>query len=197
MSSRTPSLPCVGPGALQAAPGAGDENPLGRGVSAFAAARATVGAVLLATGALLAPSAPVLIVADATAGRVVLCRPLPPSAHLALAFDHSMYGGDVIEEYVPTRQDRLLRTAMTTANAAAAEHYADTAGVVPDGNRFRVDVPPAELTEIVVRVDRVGAHRLRLEGETIDLLTTTGDRHQVRLALRSAIVADRLIGTGC
>ena len=152
---------------------------------------------LLGAGALLAPSSPVLVVADATAGRVVLCRPLASSAHLALAFDHSMYGGDVVEEYVLTGENRLHRTAMTTANAAAAEYYADTAGVVPDGDRFRVDVPPAELPELVVRVDRIGAHRLRIEGEIIDLLTTTGERHQVRLALRPAIVAERLVGARC
>ena len=153
--------------------------------------------LLLAAGALLAPTAPRLVVTDATAGRVVLCRPLPPPARLTFAFAHSMYGGDVIEEYIATDGARLRRTAFTTANAAAAEYYAHTAAVVRAGDRFRVDEPPAEFADLVLRVDRVGNHRLVLGGETIDLVAATGDRHQVRLALRAATIAGRLTGDDC
>lgn len=152
---------------------------------------------LAVAGALLAPSAPALVATDLTTGRVVLCRPMTGDDTVALVFTHSMYGGDVVEEYAVTRDARLRRVAMTTANAAAAEYYAHTAGVVRDGDRFRVDVPAAEFPDLIVRVDRVGAHRLRVGAETLDLVAATGDRHRLRLVAKPLGVARRLAGRGC
>ena len=148
-------------------------------------------------GLVLAPAAPGFTATDETAGRVVLCRPLAGRERVALAFTHSMYGGDVVEEYDATGKHRLRRVAMTTANAAAAEYYAYTADVVRVGARFRVDVPAAEFDEIVVRVDRTGAHRLLFGAERVDLLAATGDGHRVRLEITAVSLAHRLLGHSC
>lgn len=154
-------------------------------------------AALLLVGGLFAPTPPGIGILDATAGNVVFCRALPPPQRLALVYRHSMYGGDVVEEYVATPERTLRRVSMTTDNAAAAEYYAPSGNVTRAGARFLVDVPPADYPEIVVRVGRIGAHRLRLEGTTLDLLAMTGDRHQVRLRPRSTSVTARLLGGGC
>lgn len=142
-------------------------------------------------------AAPTFVVTDETAGRTMLCRPFPAPTRVTLAFTHSMYGGEVRETYTVADGSRLRRVALTTANAAAAEYYAYVADVVRDGTRFRVDLPAAEFDEIVVRVDRVGDHRLMVAGVEIDLVAAAGDRHQVRLDVRSSTLAERLLGRGC
>lgn len=154
---------------------------------------------LLLAGPVLSPAAPVLVVADATAGRILLCRPLPvgEQRRVVLAYTHSMYGGDVIEEFVPTADARLRRVATTTANEAAAEYYAFNAPVVRDGDRFRVDVPPADYPELVVRADRIGNHRLTVGDDTLDLVAAGGDRHQIRLSPRPGGLLARLAGDAC
>ena len=152
---------------------------------------------LLLAGAFLAAPAPSLIVTDLTTDEHLLCRSLPRGQVFSLAFTHSMYGGEVREEYVAVPGGRLRRIAMTTANAAAAEYYAHTAPVVRVGVRFLVDVPAAEFAQIVVRVDRIGNHRLLLGADDINLVTTAGDRHAVRLALRPVGTLDWLAGRGC
>ena len=152
---------------------------------------------LLAFGLFLTPAAPAVTATDATAGRVVLCRPLANADRVGLAFTHSMYGGDVTEEFVATEEHRLRRVSLTTANAAAAEYYAYTANVIRDGGRFRVDVPAEEFDEIVVRVSRPGGHRLLLGHDQVDLLAVAGDGHRVRLGIRSGRLAVRLLGDRC
>lgn len=152
---------------------------------------------LLLAGALAAGSPPTVVATDLETGRTLLCRPLPGGARLTLAFTHSMYGGDVREAFVPTADGRLRRVALSTANAAAADYYAYTAGVVREGDRFRVDVPAAEYDEVVVRVDRIGDHRLLLGGDVIALVEAAGDGHRVALRARSMSSLARLAGRGC
>jgi hypothetical protein len=152
---------------------------------------------LVVAGAMLAPGAPAIVATDLTAGAVVVCRPLPEAERVALVYTHSMYGGDVVEEFVATDDGRLRRVALTTGNEAAAEYYAHTAGVERVGGRFRVEVPAAEFEELVVRVDRVGGHRLRVGGEEVDLLAATGDRRRLRLEARPVGFVQRIFGDGC
>ena len=160
-------------------------------------AKGTATIVVLVASTLALASRPAITATDLTAGRVVVCRPVAPDDRLALSFTHSMYGGEVREDYVPTRDDRLRRVSMSTANAAAAEYYAYEANVVREGDRYQVDVPAAEFAAIVVRVDRTGAHRLRVGDRTIDLLAATGDGHRVRLAVRSVSALARFLTGSC
>jgi len=153
-------------------------------------------AVLLA-GGLLAPTAPGIAVTDAASGNILLCRPLPPPARAALVFTHSIYGGDVVEEFVAPDRHTLRRVAMTTASAAAAEYYAPNGNVLPAGDRFLVDVPDLDLSELAVRVDRIGAHRVRLADTTLDLVAAAGDRRRVWLRPATTTIAARLFGAGC
>jgi hypothetical protein len=111
--------------------------------------------------------------------RVVVCLPFPGEG-VTLVYTHSMYGGDVRERIVPAGRS-LRRVDMTTANPAAAEYYASTVSVTEVNGRYRVDAPPADFEEIVVRVDDVGHHRLIVGDETFDLLALTGQAHRVRL----------------
>lgn len=128
---------------------------------------------------------PILVASEPDTGRVIFRRPLAADG-FTLAFDHSMYGGEVRERFVPAGgpgRGSLRRVETTTANAAAAEYYAYDAPVVRQGERFRVDVPPLELPDLVVRVDWVGKPRLLIGGERLDLVPVVGDGRPVRLAL--------------
>lgn len=154
-------------------------------------------AALLVTGLGLIPRPPIVAVTDVTAGNVVLCRPLADDGRVALIFTHSMYGGDVIEEFVAAGDGRMRRTGMTAENAAAAEYYAYSRDVMPEGARFRIDLPEQDFEELIVRVDRIGEHRLIIASDEIDLLSRTGDRHQVRIQLRSSGPLDRVRGRAC
>jgi hypothetical protein len=140
------------------------------------------------------PTGTFVTATDLTTGRVILCAPAQP---ITLIFTHSMYGGDVEETFVPRPDGQITRTEMTTENEAAAEYYAYTAPVVRDGDRFRVEVPPATYDEVIVRVDTIGRHRLRVSGTEIDLLEATGDGHRVKLDAAKVTLVDRLIGRGC
>jgi hypothetical protein len=138
--------------------------------------------LLLLAGAMV----PSIVVYDETGDRVVLCRPMERDEEIVLAFRNSMYGGDVRETYHVTRNGRLRRVAMHTAHPAAADYYAFTADVIPEGNLYRIDVPPAEYSEIAVRIDRMGAPRFIFADGELDLLTATGNQHRVILSGRPA-----------
>lgn len=154
-------------------------------------------ALLLTVGALASPGAPAVIATDLTTGRTTLCRVVPDGERVSLLFEHSMYGGDVIEDYLVTGAGRLRRVELTTTNAAAAEYYAYTASVVRAGDRFRVELPAAEFDEIVVRVDRIGRHRLRIAGATLDLLAETGDAHRLSLRAERWTTLERIARRAC
>lgn len=151
-------------------------------------------AIFLALTVLSLPTAPVVTATDLTDGRVILCASSQP---VTLVFTHSMYGGDVEETFVPHQDGRIIRIKMTTANEAAAEYYAYVAPVVREGDRFRVDVPPAAYDEVIVRVDDVGRHRLRVADQEIDLLAAAGNGHRVKLDSARLSVLDRLTGRAC
>lgn len=138
-----------------------------------------------------------LLVTDVTSGRIVLCQHISAGDHLSLSFTNSIYGGEVREDYEITDQGRLRRTRMTTERAAAADYYAYTVNVIPEGDRYRIDVPPVELTVLVVRVDQIGQHSLTIGAHQTDLLALTGDRHQVRIAVEALSWWDRLRTRGC
>jgi hypothetical protein len=147
----------------------------------------------------VAPSAaipvPVLVAADLEAGTVVHCR--PAHGEVTLAYTHSMYGGEVRERFGASQDGRVWRLEMTTANAAAAEYYAYDARVERDGDRYRVDVPEQAFPEVVVRVDRIGDHRLLLGEQTVDLVAAVGEGRPVALRVQSVSLLDRLLPGGC
>ena len=153
--------------------------------------------LLLALAPLPASSGLAFVATDLTADRPVLCRPVRAGDRIVLAFTHSMYGGDVREAYVAMGDGRLRRVAVTTANAAAAEYYADTAGVTREGDRFRLEVPDVSFARIVVRADRIGDHRLAVGAETVNLAASTGNTRQVQLALKERPIWNRLLGRAC
>ena len=153
--------------------------------------------VLLAALPLLAAPALAVVATDHDSGRLLYCRRMQDGDRLVLAFTHSMYGGEVREEYAATDDGQLRRLSMTTANAAAAEYYAYMAEVVRDGDRFRVKVPPATFRELVVRVDRVGRPRLAVGAETVSLLAAAGDDRRVRLGIERSAPWQRLAGGEC
>lgn len=152
---------------------------------------------LLAALPFLAAPTLALVATDGDDGRVILCQPVREGDRFVLSYTHSMYGGEVREEYAATGDGQLRRLSMTTANAAAADYYAYTATVVREGERFRVEVPPASFRELVVRVDRVGQPRLAIGGDTLSLFAAMGDDHRVRLAIERSAVWQRLLGGAC
>ena len=153
-----------------------------------------VALALLLAGPAVTATSPAIRATDAATGRVILCRPFPGTGEATLVFTHSMYGGAVAETFAPTRDSRLRRVAITTANAAAAEYYAYDGAVTAVGDRYRVDAPAAAFAEIAVRVDRVGGHRLRVGGDAFDLVALAGDRRRVVLDVAGVGIVDRLRG---
>jgi len=158
---------------------------------------AVTGAVLLLAASLLVMPTTALAVTDRTEGGLVLC--LVPRRHEAftLSFTHSMFGGDVRETYSITSDARLQRQEITTANLAAAEYYAYTAGVSRAGARYRLDLPVAMFDRLNVLVDAAGQHRLSSGSKSFDLLVATGNGHQVELQARSLSLLTRLFTDGC
>jgi hypothetical protein len=143
-------------------------------------------------GASLGP-APVYTVAEAGTGRLVVCRPAA-SGTLRLVFTNSLYGGAVVEAYVPGGEDGvLLRTGVRTERAAAAEYYAYDGRVAVVDGWHEVEVTPMPIPAVVVRVDRIGDHRLRIDGEQIRLLSLVPDRTAVRLATERMTLAERIV----
>ena len=160
-------------------------------------ARLVLTAMLLVVGPLLTSTAPVFVATNVETGAALFCRPLLGQQRVALVFTHSMYGGDVREEYVVGADGRLRRVAMTTANAAAAEYYAYDGAVARVDDRFRIEVPPVSFDQIVVRVDRIGEQRLAWDGGAFDLLAATGDSVPVRLSGERRTLLDRMLNRAC
>jgi hypothetical protein len=140
---------------------------------------------LLLSGGLLPSNAQALVVSDATAGISLLCYRLGADDVVSLVFDHSMFGGDVREDYVVSGSGRLRRVSMTTATAAAAEYYAYNQEVAPADGRFLIRLPAQEFETIAIRADRTGRHRLLLGDSVVDLVTLAGDRHRVLIEIHN------------
>lgn len=134
---------------------------------------------------LLGRAEPSFALVDDADGQLMLCRPLSQGERFVLAYTNSMYGGDVRETYQVTWHGTLRRVAMHAAHPAAADYYAFTADVIRDGELYRIDVPPAEFSEVAVRVDRVGAPRLIFADGELDLLIAAGNQQRVLLAGRA------------
>jgi hypothetical protein len=143
---------------------------------------------------IVATPIPRLTVFDDFTKAPVMCRSLDHGERVVLAFTHSMFGGDVREEYVITRQGALRRLAMLTEHPAAADYYAHTADVTRDGDMYRIDVPAAEFEEIAVRIDRVGKPRLIFGDQELDLLAATGNQHRIIIG---AELSSRFAGDIC
>lgn len=150
-------------------------------------------AFLILLQVLLSPGLGV-IAYDETGEETVLCRRLVAGERFVLAYTNSMYGGDVRETFTVTGDGKLRRLAMHTEHPAAADYYAFTVDVVPEGELYRIDLAPAEFNTIAVRIDDVGAPRLLFADGELDLLAATGNQHRIIL---SAGTAGRLAEAGC
>ncbi|MDQ3045174.1 MAG: DUF1850 domain-containing protein [Chloroflexota bacterium] len=151
---------------------------------------------LLAASLLIAPTT-ALTVTDQTEGGIVLCFVPRRDEPFTLSFTHSMFGGEVRETYTLTTDAKLQRQEITTANLAAAEYYAYTAGVSQAGERYRLELPAATFDRLDVLVDEVGHHRLSTAERRVDLLAVTGDGHHVELQAQSLSLLTRLFTDGC
>jgi len=151
-------------------------------------------AALLAFGIALAPG-PVVTLTTGS-GERIFCRSVAVSEPFALVFQHSVYGGEVREE-LKVQADRLLRTGMTTENAAAAEYYAYDGRVLPDADGFRVVVAPLPLDTLPVVLDRVGQHRLRFTDTEVAVTNPGDDPIRATLAVASSPLIARTLMAGC
>ena len=156
-----------------------------------------IGVVTIVALAGLAMTPVMLVAVTAEDDRAMVCERIGRDSTIALTFTHSMYGGDVTETYQPTVSGTLLRASVVTDNAAAAEYYAWDGRVEPVGERFEVVVPDRAFAAIPVRVDQIGAHRLTIDGQTLDLAAMVDGSEGVRLALVTRPLATQVLGMGC
>ncbi len=148
-------------------------------------------------GVLLQPVA--VLRATTAEGQQLACRRVATGDTITLAFDHSMYGGEVRERYRVSGTE-LVRIGFETDTAAAAEYYAFHGAIerTPDG--FAVPVGPMQTEALVIRVDQIGRHRLLVGSDAISLAdhvrrsaAVTVSTRQVPLLLR---LADSNAGCG-
>lgn len=110
------------------------------------------------------------------------CVTLSPGDTVTLSFTHSMYGGFVRETYALDDDGRLDRQRIVTEHAASAEYYATDGRVrqAPDG--YEVIAGPFATDELVIRVDGIGNHRLRVSELDWPLFEILGEPAQVRIS---------------
>lgn len=95
------------------------------------------------------------------AGRRVAVLPLGVEGRFVLTFTHSMYGGMVAETFrVVGAPPRLVRESVRTETGGAADYYGLYGNVRREGAGWVVDVPPLEVSRLVVQVDAIGRPRL-------------------------------------
>ena len=127
------------------------------------------GALILSIAAIGALAQPVQILAVETRDEnAIVCRRVDRGSTVTLVFTHSMYGGEVRETW-RVDGDSLDRVRIVTDNAAAAEYYATDGRIRRVGGGFEVIVPPARIDRLPFRIDHIGNHRLRFDGEDISL----------------------------
>jgi hypothetical protein len=156
----------------------------------------TVAGLVLATvlmlGTVLSPSQ--MIAVTTADGEPLVCQPIGRDSTVTLIFTHSMYGGDVRETYRVAPGNRLRRTSIVTANAAAAEYYATDGRVARTDEGYRLLLPERTFDNLVFRIDSVGKHRLVVDGDTIALADESGQSMQGRLDVIPSTVAGALLG---
>ncbi len=129
-------------------------------------------------------------------GRALVCRPITTGDAVTLVFTHSMYGGGVRESWGVV-DDRLVRTGIETDRAAAAEYYATDGGVERTSGGFAVISPPLTVDALIVRVDQVGRHRLRVSGaDEISLADRVEDSAAVTIRARHQALLQQVVA-GC
>ncbi len=152
-------------------------------------------ATMLVLGGALTPAPVVTLRADA--GGPNICRTVVAGETFLLVFRHSMYGGEVREEF-QVEGSRLLRTGVTAEKAAAAEYYAYDGRIEPVRDGYRVIVPPATMDEVVIRLDRVGQHRLRFNDEEVALTEPGSESVAATMRVESVpLFARQLIPSAC
>ncbi|MDQ3540774.1 MAG: DUF1850 domain-containing protein [Chloroflexota bacterium] len=158
--------------------------------------RSAVAGLVLATVVMLgAALSPVRMIAVTTAEEgALVCHPIGRDSTVTLVFTHSMYGGDVRETYVAAPSDRLLRTSIVTANAAAAEYYATDGRIFRIAKGYRLLVPEQTFDHLVFRIDDIGKHRLLIDGDTIALTDESGQSRQARLDVAPSTIGGALLG---
>jgi len=124
-------------------------------------------AVALVSGAGLTPVTVLRVTSPD--GAIAICASVRHGETITLVFRNSMFGGDVRETFEVTADRSLPRTRVVTENAASAEYYAWDGRVQPVADGFEVVVPPQVYPELVIRVDQVGRHRLRIGDREIAL----------------------------
>jgi hypothetical protein len=87
--------------------------------------------------------------------------------------------------------DALRRIAFVTEVAAAAEYYAWTAPIVKTEEGYEVVVPQVSVGAIPVLVDEIGAYRLEVDGEAIDLSGMVDTPESVVIEVESGSVVTR------
>ena len=147
-------------------------------------------AVVLVAGAGLTPVA-VLRVSSPDGG-IATCASVPRGETVTLVFRNSMFGGDVRETFEVAADRSLLRTRVVTDNAASAEYYAWDGRIESVADGFQVVVPPQAYTELTIRVDQVGRHRLRIGEREIALFPLVEGSAAARLHIAREPLISRI-----
>jgi hypothetical protein len=86
---------------------------------------------------------------------------------------------------------------MVTDLASAAEYYAWDGGVTRVDDGYEVVVPEEEFDALAIRVDRIGNHRLEIDGATYALAEMVPEPLQVRLSIVHRPLIDSVFRNRC
>lgn len=129
-------------------------------------------------------------------GTSLLCRRVTSGSTVTLVFTHSMYGGGVRETW-RIEGSALDRVRIETDNAAAAEYYASDGRVERTDTGFEVIAPPLLTESLVVRIDQIGRHRLRVGGEEIALSDCVAGSIAATMSVDQMALIAWVIGGDC
>lgn len=148
---------------------------------------------MVLTGILLQPVTLLRVMTED--GDILVCQQIDANGAVTLVFTHSMYGGEVRETW-RAQGNELVRDAIVTENAAAAEYYA-TDGVVErvrDG--FEVTSPPIEIDALVIRIGQIGKHRLRVGQEEVFLADRVDGSVGASISVRQTALVQDIVDQG-
>jgi hypothetical protein len=139
--------------------------------------------ILMAVMFMMALVRPVLLlmIVVTAGGERVLCTRVETTTPITLSFTHSMFGGFVDEHYVLGQDGTLVRQAIVTGNAAAAEYYATDGRTREVANGYEIIASPFATDGLTLRVDARGDHRLIVGTTVFPLYEQLGQSTQVRL----------------